>query len=238
MTVTSKRKGPPVSTVGTIPWEPMPETIEDEDDRAGYRAGAQVRARHRQRMAMRWRDKAARAEDKSKRRLPMDWHDWMMCQAEDGYASRWCTCDSPATNSPRDVAQRERQVRAALERELLIPIKERLRGVVPVEVPEPVAVEWVKTIDAPTSADTMTGLGRREHVRISQGLVAQESRLARSGARSLAIRAPASGKGPHPQPGRRSAGRLGRGLGLRVPSWLSRVRSYLSVLQFPGRTGG
>lgn len=79
----------------TPSWQPMPDT------RALTIAeGAQVRSRHRARMAVRWRDKEARASDQAAGRLPKNWHSWMHCPGFDdnkernfGYKGPGCTCN-------------------------------------------------------------------------------------------------------------------------------------------------
>ena len=62
---------------------------------------ARIRSSYRARMAIRWRNKAARAEDKRLKRLPANWHDWMHCPSKGtatdplrGYQGPGCTCDS------------------------------------------------------------------------------------------------------------------------------------------------
>jgi hypothetical protein len=45
-------------------------------------------------MAVRWRILSARNEDKKRKRLPSDWHEWMNCPALSGeYKTLGCTCD-------------------------------------------------------------------------------------------------------------------------------------------------
>jgi hypothetical protein len=184
-------------------------------------------------MAMRWRDREAREEDRKKRRLPSDWHDWMMCPAEDGHKSTGCTCELSLSNAPREAVMRDRALRETLDRELSIPIKDRLRGVRSLEDGKPQVVEWVKSIDAREHSDSMA-IRRQEHAQVSRGLVAQDSRLARLGARSIPVRAPASGHGPRHRAGRRSDGRLGGSARVRLPSWLTRIGRYLSGVRTVG----
>lgn len=78
-----------------IPWQPMPETEHLED--TAPREAAQIRARYRNQMALRWRTRQARDEDRRAGRLPQDWHDWMGCPGYEGYNGPCCTCDTWGT---------------------------------------------------------------------------------------------------------------------------------------------
>jgi hypothetical protein len=88
-------------------WRPMPTT-----DGLSLKDAAIVRSRHRNLMSLRWRSRELRAEDRAQGRLPANWHDWMMCPADDGYGSRGCTCDQALNQHPREVRKRVHAERA------------------------------------------------------------------------------------------------------------------------------
>ncbi len=104
-------------------YRPMPRTCTDQHNPVEYKKGALTRAAHRTLMAIRWRNPELRAEDRSKRHLPTDWHDWMNCPGTDhnkpngGYRTSSCTCDSwltPAAKTaraPRSQVDDERRLR-------------------------------------------------------------------------------------------------------------------------------
>jgi len=236
-----------------IAWRPMPKT-EDRASKPGYRAGAFDRARHRVLMVLRWRDKALRDADKKARRLPVDWHDWMMCPAEKGYGSRWCTCDQRIDNSPRGQRDRERMLRATLDRELRLSMKERSS---PAKVSlDPVVASWacpieVNSIDTHTPPTSMpphddpassSGADHPAARSLAPGQVGFGSRLSIEGgtarlvrqpARQLTVRGPAAKEPPGGHAGRhdRQRERLAKGRRPGFASWIARLRRYVSALR-------
>ncbi len=116
-------------------WRPMPSFSDDPED-PEYAHGAIVRSHHRTLMRLRWRNPDLRATDKQLRRLPEDWHTWMLCPADDqnppkGYRGSGCTCDTwlkpdarPVTD-PRAQMVIERKLRATLQKELMYSFKAR-----------------------------------------------------------------------------------------------------------------
>lgn len=91
-----------------LAWREKPDTSAIEDPVEA----ARIRKDHRTAMAVRWRDPEARKEDKRRKRLPLDWHDWMNCPAPEGYQTAGCSCDSWART-----AQERRQSRRARKRQ-------------------------------------------------------------------------------------------------------------------------
>jgi hypothetical protein len=75
-----------------LEWAPMPDTARSLRDAALAFRGAQIRARHRARMRLRWRVPELRAIDAAAKRLPEDWHEWMQCPAGE-YGLYDCVCD-------------------------------------------------------------------------------------------------------------------------------------------------
>jgi hypothetical protein len=241
----------------------MPKTV-DSIHAPGYREGAHERSRHRVLMAMRWRNKELWAEDKKKRRLPSDWHDWMLCPAADGYKSWGCTCHQAIDNAPRSMVERERQLRAMLDRELSIPIKERLKAanakaprVAPVVAIEPAAVSWVKSIDTSVGGGSMPPHARvdgldaepvdrgsgRVGVPPARGRIQVGCRLADAqGAVAVDVapkplRAPAAESHPRAS-GREGRSRLRSGYRTRFSAWIGWIRDRLSDLHGHGRAAG
>lgn len=160
-------------------WRPMPET-----EQIPNREGAIIRARYRTLMRIRWRNPTLRAEDKAKKRLPLDWHDWMECPAERGHLSRWCTCESwltaaRPTNHPVQQTLKNRERRAELKiegqysykeveraREQGLQLKDRgpgaKQGALGISL-------YVKTIDTPTrspSIDPRRDAGANDQARV------------------------------------------------------------------------
>jgi hypothetical protein len=89
-------------------WRPMPDTsMFDRKDPEQVRQAAAIRVRHRCIMAVRWRDVAAREQDRALDRLAIDWHDWMNCPGVDGYGSWKCTCDTWALRAQTQKKRRE-----------------------------------------------------------------------------------------------------------------------------------
>ena len=153
-------------------WRPMPKTEEDES-LPEYREGARIRAKHRTLMALRWRNKEARSEDKKLKRLPEDWHEWMNCPGVDqGYGTQLCTCDQPLNQHPRELVIKERCLRKVLAGELKFTFKERKtaiaegRNIVVNDADPLVKVQWVKTIDTAGCAPNI-----QHRRRLSYGLV-------------------------------------------------------------------
>lgn len=70
-------------------WTPPPET-----KGLSLSEAAILRSKYRIKMAMRWRNPELRELDRSEKKLPMTWHEWMHCPALKGYLSPGCTCDS------------------------------------------------------------------------------------------------------------------------------------------------
>jgi hypothetical protein len=218
----------------TVPaWRPMPKTEEDPSEE-GYRKGALIRARHRTLMALRWRSKEARDEDKKARRLPDDWHEWMGCPGVDqGYGSPPCTCDQKLSTHPRAVRERERETRKRLSAELKFSFKERKlakeegRELVAAGVQPLAGVVWVKTIDTASSAPTIENRGRP-----SYGIV-KNLGVSEVGSRPIA-RYPSTPAARSDSPSvvstRAVTKRLKPGVRIRLPAWITaggRALSYL-----------
>ena len=213
-------------------WRPMPKTEED-DSLPEYRQGALMRARHRVLMAIRWRSKEARDEDKRLRRLPEDWHEWMGCPGVDqGYGSPPCTCDQKVSSHPSAVMQRERQLRKRLSGELKFSFKERNqaalegRTIVTEEARPLVKVVWVKTIDTAGCAPTIAPRGRPNYGVVKN----QKGGEIRPGPIAGYRTAPSSGESGSASVSTRCPARLRRGARLRLPAWLTaggRALSYL-----------
>ena len=214
-------------------WRPMPKTEEDAS-LPGYREGALIRARHRVLMAIRWRNKEARDEDKKLKRLPEDWHEWMGCPAVDqGYGSPPCTCDLRQSSHPREEEKRERALREKLGKELKFSFKDRKQAAlegrsIATEEPRPLSkILWVKTIDTGGSAPNI--LPRRcARYGTVKGMGSGEE-----GARTIS-------RYPTPPPEHESGGasvstrclpkRLGRGIRLRLPAWITSRGRALSLM--------
>lgn len=223
----------------TVPaWRPMPSTEENQSE-DGYRQGALIRARHRTLMALRWRCKDARDEDKKLRRLPEDWHEWMGCPGVDqGYGSPACTCDQKLCQHPREVRTRERELRKKLSEELKFSFKERKtaqlegRTIVVEEARPLVRSLWVKTIDTMGCASTI--LHRR---RLAYGLVkvGAEHQVDTASVTGYPAKG-ASSKGTGSVSTRCLVKRLRRGVRMRLPAWITTGGRALSILFRGGRT--
>lgn len=132
----------------TMSWpayRPMPST-----DGMTIRDAASTRSAYRRAMMQRWRNPELRAEDRSNRRLPQDWHDWMDCPGEYGYKSAHCSCDTwldrarrPSTH-PRLAAEQGRVTRAKFEELIRSKVPTRPRR----QIEESLCgVVWVKSVD-------------------------------------------------------------------------------------------
>ena len=244
----------------TLPaYRPMPETAHMlNEDGSPATEGALIRAHHRMLMRLRWRSPELRAEDKSLKRLPQDWHAWMDCNAEDGYGTKGCTCDTwmdaakRLNNAPRRTVHAERELRERLRRELQDTIREREESVrtgAPLRQLAPVAATpvYVKTIDTLAPLVSMPPRSKRT----PHGTLA-EREASIQGAGTLRVRgtgtATGQAAGVPARGGRRSghwaarAEKVGsrirsRGC-LRLPSWLSSARRYLSAMRLAGSQAG
>jgi hypothetical protein len=241
-------------------FRPMPATEHMvNEDGTPATEGALIRAHHRMLMRLRWRSPELRAEDKKEKRLPADWHTWMGCDAEDGYGSKGCTCDTwtdaskRQNNAPRRTRDAERALRERLRRELQYTIREREEAAtagVSLRQPEPNvgSAVYVKTIDTLAPLVSMPERSKRTPhgtLELSQERVPQGGKglpvRGRAAATKLATEVPGRG-------GRRSghwaarAEKIGsrvRGRGcLRLPSWLSGARRYLSAMRLAGSPTG
>jgi hypothetical protein len=189
-----------------------------------YEQGAILRAEHRRLMMQRWRNPELRAEDRGARRLPQDWHDWMMCKAYDGYGTEGCTCDtwmqrdmSVARNQPRAIVQRERAQRIRLEQ---LGNGQRAK---PREVEEATeAIIWVKTVDTSDFPPTLAA-----HEIAPESLVLADVDPGHA--------APVRGaEGARSWTGRRAHARQ-YGVGLREPPWAVAASTHMSTLRVRGR---
>jgi len=222
----------------------MPDTSEDPSDDA-YKKGAILRAKHRRQMAIRWRNVELRNEDSTLKRLPIDWHDWMRCPADDGHGTRGCTCDEWQTsgttrNSPKDLINKDRFLRSTLPAQLRISYKDRQSGVV-AEADDAIVRGsiWVKTIDSPALAAMVSA--RSEHVpprRIQStpirqqraGKVSSSDCVDEAHTQQVCVSHRTSLRSANRWSGRTSVGRLGKRNRLRFPAWFISVGRYLPSL--------
>ena len=235
------------SLVSWPAYRPMPRTCTDQHNSVEYKQGALTRAAHRTLMAIRWRNPELRDEDKSKRRLPTDWHDWMNCPGSDssnkpngGYKTAACSCDQWLTpraktvRSPRSQVDDERKLRERLKRELSS--VERMPGQDGPILLQPVVTSWVKTIDSGTLPPSVR---RHAAAAVSHSRPRASSRKSgtdrspsASQALSVQSRPPASAGGRWD--GRKNHSRLGAGARVRVPPWVAGRGRLLSGVRAPG----
>jgi len=171
-------------TMSTPAWRPIPRFDPGAPESVSEQARA--RALHRAIMALRWRDRGARAEDRARGRRPHDWHEWMGCPADE-YQATGCTCDriDRSAQKPANVQAQERSRRS------------RPLGATPSVGPQPITlVRWVQSID--TSPQTPNILGHTHEATCSptssthpqavtlrrEGTGAQGGRCQRRGLRS------------------------------------------------------
>jgi hypothetical protein len=219
----------------------MPVTSDDEAS-PEYAAGAHRRAEHRRLMAVRWRNIDARKDDRAKSRLPQDWHDWMGCPANDGYATRGCVCDLWAergkrVNSPVHQRDQERLVRSTLMAELRVPIKERMAGKQPEAAPPEVSMSlWVKTVDSgrveATVGDQHGPITHRQYHsdpsrKCVAGALAEADPVDQPHSHSVSVRKSASKRAISRWTSGRAVGRLGRSSRVRVQAWVAGIWRYV-----------
>ena len=236
-------------------WRPMPKYAEDPSHPA-YAAGAIKRAHHRTLMRLRWRNKEARDRDREAKRLPHDWHEWMLCDAKDGYKTAGCTCDTwhaaeaRQPTRPSEIIRQDRLLRAKLSRELTYSFKARQlaeangevlvgRGVGAVDTITPATAVWVKSID--TGAHRLSiplrqikGHGPLHGHQSTRSQRHASSRLRASARRVEAVRRP--GRGERGPIRRRATTFRERLLGL--APWLGQGRCHLPALQSAGSAEG
>lgn len=200
-------------------FRPMPVT-----KHMPYEQGAMLRANHRRLMMMRWRNPELRAEDRKLKQLPQDWHDWMMCDALDGYGTQHCSCDTwmdrmaaVARNKPRSMMQRELALRVQLDQ---LSTGQRVRPRVVQEIAE--AAVWVKTLDTSDFPPTLSAHELSpENVDLAADLPAAASEVRHQG-------------GGRYWPGRQANARH-HGVGLREPPWAIAASTHMSALRARGR---
>jgi hypothetical protein len=212
-------------------WRPMPKTVEDPSE-PGYAEGSRIRAAHRTLMALRWRSKEARDEDRKARRLPDDWHDWMNCPGVDqGYATQACTCDKPLCQHPRELVKRERDLRKKLSEELRFSFKDRQRAdlegrkIATNDIKPFSAVLWVKTIDTPITAPYAPARRLRAYGAIKS--IEMVSQDAPTVARYPSASASHTGSSVST---RSTQNRLKGSVRLRIPAWFAAARRALPFL--------